>query len=78
MKITSRNVNGIRAVLRKGFAEWVQSDNSDIYCFQETKAFEHQLPQDLKQLFSEYDYCRHAGPARFASSPRSRSYLEIS
>ncbi len=61
MKITSRNVNGIRAVLGKWFAERIKSDNSDIYCFQETKAFEHQMPDDLKYIFADYDYCRHAG-----------------
>lgn len=61
MKITSRNVNGIRAILGKWFAEWIQHDNSDIYCFQETKAFEHQIPDDLRQVFIDYDYCWHAG-----------------
>lgn len=61
MKITSRNVNGIRAVLGKWFAEWVKADDADIYCFQETKAFEHQMPEDLRYIFADYDYCRHAG-----------------
>jgi len=27
MKIVSYNVNGIRAALKKGFIEWLQSDN---------------------------------------------------
>lgn len=38
MNIISYNVNGIRAALNKGFAEWLQSENPDILCIQETKA----------------------------------------
>lgn len=61
MKLISRNVNGIRAVVQKGFTDRVQSTNADIYCFQETKAFEDQMPDEVKQVFAEYEYCRHAG-----------------
>lgn len=61
MKITSRNINGVRAIINKGFAEWLKADNADIYCFQETKAFEHQIPAELKYMLADYDYCRHAG-----------------
>ena len=38
MKIISYNVNGIRAALRKGFLNWLQTANPDILCIQETKA----------------------------------------
>lgn len=38
MRIISYNVNGIRAALRKGFLEWLQTDPADIICLQETKA----------------------------------------
>lgn len=38
MKIISYNVNGIRAAMRKGFLEWLQSANPDVICIQETKA----------------------------------------
>ncbi len=38
MKIISYNVNGIRAAMRKGFIEWLQSANPDVICIQETKA----------------------------------------
>jgi exodeoxyribonuclease III len=61
MKLISRNVNGIRAVVQKWFTDRVQSTNADIYCFQETKAFEDQMPDEVRQVFSDYDYCRHAG-----------------
>ena len=37
MKLLSWNVNGIRAVLKKGFVEFVAAQNPDILCLQETK-----------------------------------------
>jgi len=43
MKIVSYNVNGIRAALKKGFVEWLQSVNPDVICLQEIKAQEDQL-----------------------------------
>ena len=38
MKIISWNVNGIRAIYKKGFADWLKKENADIVCIQETKA----------------------------------------
>ena len=43
MKILSYNVNGIRAALRKGFAEWLMGTKADVICIQETKATEDQV-----------------------------------
>lgn len=59
MKIISRNVNGIRAVLQKGFLDFVQAENPDILCLQEVKAFEHQIPAELKLWMQDYDYIWH-------------------
>ncbi|QWX83354.1 exodeoxyribonuclease III [Cellulophaga sp. HaHaR_3_176] len=53
MKIVSYNVNGIRAALKKGFIEWLQSVNPDVICLQEIKAQEDQL--DLT-LFEDAGY----------------------
>lgn len=47
MKIYSWNVNGIRAVAKKGFAHWWDSHQADIICLQETKASPDQLTFDL-------------------------------
>ena len=47
MKITSYNVNGIRAALKKGFIEWLQSVGPDVICIQETKANEDQVDVSL-------------------------------
>ncbi len=42
-KIISYNVNGIRAALKKGFAEWLGENDYDIVCVQETKAQKEQV-----------------------------------
>lgn len=48
MKIISWNVNGIRAVLKKGFAEWFAEEQPDILCLQETKARPEQVELPLE------------------------------
>lgn len=47
MKIISYNVNGIRAALNKGFADWLISANPDVICIQETKAQPDQIDTEL-------------------------------
>lgn len=47
MRIISFNVNGIRAIQKKGFLEWMKSDSPDILCLQETKALKEQLDKEL-------------------------------
>jgi len=47
MRIISVNVNGIRAAARKGFFEWLEQQDADVVCVQETKAQEHQLVDDI-------------------------------
>ncbi len=57
MKLVSWNVNGIRAVMKKGFHEALQEMNADIYCFQEIKA----LPDQIENLPEDYHvYCNSA------------------
>jgi len=48
MRIICWNINGIRAGVKKGLWEFVKKDKADIYCFQETRAREDQLPEGLK------------------------------
>jgi len=43
MKIASWNVNGIRACLKKGFMDFIEKENPDIMCIQETKARPEQV-----------------------------------
>ena len=47
MKILSYNVNGIRAALNKGFADWLNAAEPDVICLQETKAIEEQIDTAL-------------------------------
>jgi len=47
MKIISWNVNGIRAIQKKGFLDWFQKQAADIICIQETKAQTEQLDDEL-------------------------------
>ena len=42
-KIITCNTNGIRAAARKGFFDWLQLEQADVVCIQETKAQRHQL-----------------------------------
>ena len=42
MKYISWNVNGIRACIKKGFLEFIKTENPDIICIQETKANQEQ------------------------------------
>ncbi len=46
-EIISYNVNGIRAALRKGFAEWLKEASPDVICLQETKARPEQVPTEV-------------------------------
>ena len=43
MKIISYNVNGIRSAINKGFYEWLEQENPDVICLQETKAQPEQI-----------------------------------
>ncbi|MBR5029234.1 MAG: endonuclease/exonuclease/phosphatase family protein, partial [Bacteroidales bacterium] len=38
MKIATYNVNGVRAAMGKGLAEWIEATSPDVLCLQETKA----------------------------------------
>jgi len=47
MRILSWNVNGIRAVEKRGFVDWIAKENADILCLNETKAEPGQLSPEL-------------------------------
>ena len=47
MRLISWNVNGIRAVLNRGFVDFFKESNADILCLQETKAHPEQLDHSL-------------------------------
>lgn len=59
LRLISWNVNGIRAVHRKGFLEWFEKENADIVSLQETKAQIDQLPKKLINI-PEYNSYFHS------------------
>ena len=54
MKLISWNVNGLRAVVGKGFADFFHEANADIFCLQETKMQEEQVDDHIKSIFEGY------------------------
>ena len=51
MKLISWNVNGLRAVYKKGFEDFFKQIDADMFCIQETKMQEGQLEIDLPRVF---------------------------
>ena len=56
MKLVSWNVNGLRAVVTKGFEDFFKVINADVFCIQETKMQEEQLDDNIRKIFDGY-YC---------------------
>lgn len=50
LRISSYNINGIRAAHRKGILDWISETDPDIICFQELKSNIDQVPDELKSL----------------------------
>ena len=48
MRLTTWNVNGVRAVIRKGFWDWLHADAPDILCLQETRIHTDQLTDEMR------------------------------
>jgi exodeoxyribonuclease III len=59
MKIISYNVNGLRAAMKKGFVEWMQTHPADIICLQENKAYEKDVDTAaLRELgYKDHWFC---------------------
>jgi len=60
MKLVSWNVNGLRAALKKGFAQAVAELDPEILCIQETKAQDDQIVEALADLNGYHVYCNSA------------------
>lgn len=56
MRIISYNVNGIRAALGKGLADWLKGEQPDVFCLQETKAQNEQLNLPLFEQLGYQGY----------------------
>ncbi len=61
MKLISWNVNGIRACVRKGFLDYFNEMDADIFCIQETKLQEGQIELDLENYYQYWNYATKKG-----------------
>lgn len=59
-RIISINLNGIRSAKKKGFYDWLQTQNADFVCLQEIKAQAADLSSDILQPAGFYGYWHHA------------------
>ena len=55
MKLISWNVNGLRAAMGKGFKEFFNQIDADIFCVQETKMQEDQIDIEISNIFKDYN-----------------------
>ena len=53
MKLISWNVNGLRAVITKGFEKTYEEMDADILCLQETKMQQEQITDEIKNIFKD-------------------------
>ena len=56
MKLISWNVNGIRAAVKKGFLDYLDQEQPDILCIQESKAHKEQLSSGI---LKDHGYCTY-------------------
>lgn len=75
MRVISFNANGIRSAIRKGFYEWLQQQNADFVCIQETKlkSSEHEdlqsiVPPGYYAEFEDAQKRGYSGVAIFAKN----------
>jgi exodeoxyribonuclease III len=75
MKITTWNINGIRAAIQKGLHDWVLNYQPDILCLQEIKARPEQVKPELRGISGYYGFwCPaekpgYSGVATFMRTP---------
>ena len=78
MKFISWNVNGLRAIAGKGFADIFKQLDADFFCIQETKMQEGQLDLEFPGYTSYWNYAEkkgYSGTAIFSRhTPLSVSY----
>ena len=72
MRLVSWNVNGIRAVIRNGFWDWLHADAPDLLCLQETRIHPDQLtgemlhPPDYHSYWATAEKKGYSGVATFS------------
>lgn len=61
MKFISWNVNGLRACVKKGFTDFFESEQADIFCVQETKLQEGQIDFTPEGYYCYWNYAERKG-----------------
>lgn len=61
MKLVSWNVNGLRAAMSKGFMDFFNDADADIFCLQETKLQKGQIEIDLPGYYQYWNYAEKKG-----------------
>ena len=61
MKLISWNVNGLRACVQKGFYDFFETIDADIFCIQESKLQEGQIELDLAGYYQYWNYAVKKG-----------------
>ncbi|MFL2106114.1 exodeoxyribonuclease III [Desemzia sp. FAM 23991] len=78
MKLISWNVNGLRAIVKKGFLDIFTELDADFFCLQETKLQEGQIDLDIPGYYSFWNYAEkkgYSGTAIFTKyEPLSAAY----
>jgi exodeoxyribonuclease-3 len=73
VKILSWNVNGLRAVQKKGFADWLRKARPDILCVQESRALPEQVepdwPKEYEAHWNPAEKKGYAGVMTFTKTP---------
>lgn len=80
MKFISWNVNGLRACVQKGFLDYFNFINADIFCLQETKLQAGQISLDIpgyKQFWNYAEKKGYSGTAIFTKQEPIRAMYGI-
>ncbi|EIA19409.1 exodeoxyribonuclease III [Listeria fleischmannii] len=81
MKFISWNVNGLRAAVKKGFMDYFNEADADIFCLQETKLQEGQIELDLNGYYDYWNYAvkkGYSGTAIFTKKEPLRVFYGLS
>lgn len=76
VKLACWNVNGLRAIAKKGFAEWLEKEKPDILSLQETKIGADQLTPELRDHLHYKSFFSHATTKKGYSGVAIYSRLE--
>lgn len=61
LRLVSWNVNGLRACVKKGFLDYFEDVDADIFCVQEIKLQEGQIDLDLRNYYQYWNYAKKKG-----------------